>query len=145
MWRASQIPFRSLALIPLAASGHCPPEESYLLLFMHSSQRQPTYNSWAMLGELGSAFHLDWRRLYGTVQLWSFRRSPKAFVPIASWLNFPLCPVLLPPLVLLFPRCLPNQPSAANLQLRICFSWQSTHESQCLIFKNTLHLESFFF
>ena len=122
---ASQIPFRSLTLIPPAASGHFPPEEAsccYWCALLRDSLHLIAGQCWDIKVQ---PLHLHWRQHWETVQFWNFR-SHKTSVPIASWLAPHLCPVQHPPVVLLLPKTLPSKTSAANLQLRICFSWKST-------------------
>lgn len=82
------------------------------------------YVNFTMCVEHAVVYHPD---LSGTVQLWSFRRSPEVFAPKTSQLNVSLCPDLLFPFSdVLFSRAVPCKPSAMNLQLRLCLSWKST-------------------
>lgn len=138
LWCAIPIPFRSLARNFPAASGHCPLQKRagcpYLWPLLRGSPHLMAGQCWDTKAQ---PIPVDWGPPWGTVQLWSFRRSPEASVPMTPWSNFSLGWVLLPLLVKLFPRALPSKPSAANLLLRTYFSWKSTkdNESQCVIFQ----------
>ena len=89
---ASQIPFRSLTLIPPAASGHFPPEEAsccYWCALLRDSLHLVVGQCWDIKVQ---PIHLHWRQRWETAQFWSCK-SHETSVPIASWLASHLCPV----------------------------------------------------